>query len=215
MDGEPLRVIIAGRKSTEVKSKPGALKRKAGKPKSKAGEGISLDSQDERAREFADRNNMIVVASTRDIISGVTMPMRRKDLGKWLKDPGLLSQYDAILAYKTDRFSRGKDTDWSAIETWAAKNNKILIMVDSGDGVRYPSRGDSDYWQWAAGKREANRQWESIREANVRSQASIRANGGLVGRPPWGYRIRWIKNIHANHRRPQIHTAHFRPRDRW
>lgn len=69
-----------------------------------------------------------------------------------------------MIAYKADRLSRGEDTDWSRIETWAADHGKTLIIVDSATGIRYPARDDSGRWQWMAQKTQAGKEWNDIRE---------------------------------------------------
>jgi hypothetical protein len=171
-----VRALIAARKSNKVRETDGSQRH-----------GISLDDQDTYSQEFIARMGWTVAGVARDTITGRTAPVDRKDLGKWLTDPEKLSRYDCIVAYKSDRYSRGEDTDWSRIETWAADNGKILVMVDSATGVRFPARDDSDYWQWAAMKRQAGQEWNAIRERSVRTQKSIRANGGFVGKPAWGY----------------------------
>jgi site-specific DNA recombinase len=148
-------------------------------------EGIGLDTQDSRSRAFVERMDWELAGVARDTISGTRAPVDRKDLGRWLN--GRREQFDVIVAYKTDRLSRGEDTDWSRIETWAADHGKTLVIVDAGDGIRYPARNESDYWQWTATKRQAGQELASIKERVARAHAAIRENGGLLGRPPWGY----------------------------
>ena len=65
-----MRAIIAARKSNKVDSA--------------TGEGIGLDTQDEKAREFADRLGITVVGVARDTISGRMAPIDRPELGAWL-----------------------------------------------------------------------------------------------------------------------------------
>ncbi|HUD37518.1 MAG TPA: recombinase family protein [Streptosporangiaceae bacterium] len=165
-----MRALIAARKSNKVDG----------------GEGQSLDTQDQRAREFCDRQGWEVVGAARDTISGRVAPLDRKDLGAWLADP---SRFDVVVAFKSDRLSRGSDTDWSRIESWTANAGKTLCLVDSGTGIRYPARDDSDFWQWTAAKRQAGQEWENIRERIVRSHDALVASGSYVGRPPFGYQL--------------------------
>ncbi len=71
-----------------------------------------------------------------------------------------MHSYDAIVAYKTDRLSRGTQEDFTRIEFWATSNGKRLIIVD---GPQYPARRDkhdSDYWQWHAEKMASRKEWE-------------------------------------------------------
>jgi DNA invertase Pin-like site-specific DNA recombinase len=173
------RALIAARKSNKVDTA--------------TGEGIGLDTQDSKAREFCERMGWEVVGAARDVITGRIAPIDRPDLGTWLSDPAKRSRYDCVVAYQGDRLSRGEDTDWSRIETWAADNGKTLVLVDAGDGVRYPSRsgsqGDGDFWQWQAIQRQSSKEWHAIRERIVRAQCAILRAGGWCGRAPFGYRI--------------------------
>lgn len=164
------RALVAARKSTKVDG----------------GEGLSLDTQDEYSRVLCERLVFTVVGVARDTISGRVAPVDRKSLGAWLATP---ERFDVIVAYKSDRLSRGNDMDWSRIETWAADHGKTLILVDSGTGIRYPARDDSDFWQWQAAKRQAGQEWEAIRERNIRSNNALQASGAFIGRAPYGYRI--------------------------
>ncbi|MCL2582946.1 MAG: recombinase family protein [Streptosporangiales bacterium] len=175
MDTKATRALIATRKSGKIRD--GGTQR----------DGITHDTQDDGSHAFCDRQGWTVTGVARDTISGRTAPIDRKNLGRWLKDPGLRTRYDVIVAYKSDRYSRGEDTDWSRIETWAADHGKTLVMVDNGTGIRYPARDDSDYWQWVSAKRQAGREWNEIRERSVRTQKTLRNAGALVGRPPFGY----------------------------
>jgi DNA invertase Pin-like site-specific DNA recombinase len=155
--------------------------------KQKNGEqGIGLDTQDEKSREFCDFEGMTVVTVTRDTITGSKAPMDRKNFGPWVTDPARIAQYDVIVAYKTDRLSRGTDVDWSRIETWAADNGKRLIIVGPEGGIQYPSRNDSDFWQWSAMKRQAGNELEAIKERSGRARNAIAERGGFMGRTPWG-----------------------------
>jgi DNA invertase Pin-like site-specific DNA recombinase len=172
-----MRALIACRKSTKVAS-------------AKDGQGASLTTQDQLAREFCERNGWTVVGTAKDTISGAIAPMNRKELGRWISDPELRASYDCIVAYKSDRLSRGEDYDWSAIETWAHTNGKTLVIVaDQPGGIQFPSRGDSDYWQWVAMQRVAGQELAAIKERNRRSRADIRSKGSLNGRPPWGMEV--------------------------
>jgi site-specific DNA recombinase len=170
-----MRALIAARKSNKVDTA--------------TGEGIGLDTQDEKAREFCERMGWDVVGAARDVISGRVAPINREDLGAWLNDPAKLVQFDVLVAYKADRLSRGDDIDWSRIETWAGDNRKTLVIVDSSTGIHFPSRDDSDFWQWSAVKRQSGKEWADIRERIIRAQCAILRAGGWCGRAPFAYRI--------------------------
>lgn len=165
------RALIAARKSTKAE---GGV------------EGVSLHTQDQRARDFCERMGWEVAGAARDTISGRVAPIDRKELGAWLADP---TGFDVVVAYRTDRLSRGDQEDWTRIEHWATEHGKVLCIVDSGTGMRYPARDDSDYWQWQATKREAGREWENMRERAMRSMEALQAAGSFATNPPWAYRI--------------------------
>ena len=147
-------------------------------------DGIGIETQDERSREYVDREEMELVEVVPDTRSGTVAPWDRKNLRPWVTDPEKIAQYDVIVAYKTDRLSRGTQEDFTRIEHWATKHGKRLIIVD---GPQYPARDDSDYWQWAAEKRQARKELESIQERTGRAITQIKATGGFIGRPPFGY----------------------------
>jgi site-specific DNA recombinase len=157
---------------------------------SEYGNGLGIDTQDDFSREYAERERWNVVAMVPDTKSGTVTPWDRKNLRQWVTEPEKLAQYDAIIAYKTDRVSRGDQEDFTRIEHWATDHGKKVIIVD---GPQYPARDDADYWRWQAEKRLARQEWEQIRERNGRAQKALIARGKLVGEPPWGYRIDGVK----------------------
>jgi DNA invertase Pin-like site-specific DNA recombinase len=147
-------------------------------------EGIGIETQDARSREWAEREGHDVVDVVADTRSGTVAPWDRANLKPWVTEPALLARYDAVVAYKTDRLGRGTQEDFTRIEHWATEHGKRLVIVD---GPQYPARDDSDYWQWAATKRGARKEWEDDRERSMRAQRELRQRGKLVGRYPWGY----------------------------
>lgn len=152
-------------------------------------QGIGIETQDERGRQWAKREGHEVVDVIPDTKSGTTAPWDRPKLRPWVTDPAQLALYDGIVAYATDRISRGTDEDFSRIETWAADHGKKLIIVNGADGIWYPARSDSDYWQWAATKREAHKEWENITRRSGDAQQRLRGQGWLVGGAPWGFDV--------------------------
>ena len=150
-------------------------------------QGIGIDTQDEKSRAFCEREGMTVIGVVADTKSGTVAPWDRKNLKPWVTDPEKMAMYDAVVAYKTDRWSRGTQEDFTRIEFWATQNGKRLIIVD---GPQYPARADrfdSDYWQWQAEKMAARREWELGRERVVRATDALRRENKFVGRIPWGY----------------------------
>ena len=150
-------------------------------------QGIGIDTQDEKSRAFCEREGMIVVGVVADTKSGTVAPWDRKNLKPWVTEPEKMALYDAVVAYKTDRWSRGTQEDFTRIEFWATQHGKRLIIVD---GPQYPARADkfdSDYWQWQAEKMAARREWELGRERVARATDALRRENKFAGRIPWGY----------------------------
>ncbi|MGH3203474.1 MAG: recombinase family protein [Streptosporangiaceae bacterium] len=170
--GRPLRAVIAARLS---QLQPDGR------------QGIGIDTQDEKSREFCEREGITVVGVAADTKSGTVAPWDRKNLKPWVTDPEMISTYDAIVAYKTDRLSRGTQQDFTRIEFWAVEHGKRLIIVD---GPQYPARKDrheADYWQWHSEKENSRKEWEACRERVLRATDTLRRENKLVGSVPWGF----------------------------
>lgn len=166
------RVIIAARKSVKA-VKPGSVQQELG-----------IETQDEYSREWAIRNGHTVVATVADVKSGTVAPWDRPKLKVWVTDPDHLVTYDAILAFKNDRLSRGAWDDEVRIRQWAEDNHKVLLIVD---GPQWPPRHDGDFWAWTAQAKQARQEWEDIQERCMRAQGELKQRGRLVGKPPFGY----------------------------
>jgi site-specific DNA recombinase len=147
-------------------------------------DGIGIETQDQRAREWAEREGHEVIAVVADTKSGTVAPWDRKYLKPWVTDSALMARYDAILAYKNDRLSRGMWSDEARIRQWAEDHGKRLMIVD---GPQWPPRNDGDEWSWEAMSKMARKEWEAIRERSMRAQQELKSRGSLIGRPPFGY----------------------------
>lgn len=117
--------------------------------------------------------------------SGTTQPWHRPDLKPWVTDPEKMAMYDAVVAYRLDRLSRGDNESTNAIEEWARANGKQLLTVD---GLVYPCEG-TDGIRWDVTKRIAHQEWLGYSEKYRRMQAYLRSQGALVGRPGYGYQV--------------------------
>lgn len=144
-----------------------------------------LDSQDRLARAYADRMGYEVVAMLADRKSGTSAPWERKNLKPWVTAPDKIAQYDAVLAYRLDRLSRGDDESTSAIEDWARTHGKQLLTED---GLVYPCEGN-DGIRWDITKRIAHEEWLGYSEKYRRMQSELRAKGCHVGKAPYGFMI--------------------------
>lgn len=154
--------------------------------KPRAGEDIEfpIEAQDKRATDWGKAQGGEYIGTSADYKSGTVAPWDRPRLKHWVNEKSeKIRQYDAIVAHKTDRISRGSDEDFSMIEAWAVRNKKKLIIVGPDGGIQYPARkdNDSDFWQWTATKRQARKEWESIRERTMNRQAELRAAGKHSG----------------------------------
>jgi len=134
----PLRLLLAARSSR----KP----RKDASGESAPDEGLGIQTQDERAREWAEREGHVIVDIAADVRSGEVPPWDRPNLRPWVAcgcgwcrdqddkrnvperrrvyDHGKITRYDGILAFKMDRLSRGGDQDFALIEGWASHHGK-------------------------------------------------------------------------------------------
>ena len=167
-----MRLVLAARKSAKVRDGDGQR------------DGITLDTQDRRGREWAERHGHVIVGVAADTKSGTVAPWDRPNLRPWVTDPARMATYDGILAYRNDRLSRGCWDDEARIRMWARDHGKILVIVD---GPQWPPRDDGDSWAWEAMAKAARKEWEEIRERTMRAQAELRERGKLVGRWPFGY----------------------------
>jgi DNA invertase Pin-like site-specific DNA recombinase len=182
---EPLRAILAARLSNKKSGASG-------------GQGINIETQDKEANAWAKRQREIrtfygiypgieIIEVVADIKSGRVAPWHRKNLKPWVTRPDLMQRYDAVIAHKNDRLSRGDPEDEMEIRQWARSNGKALIIVD---GPQSPARDDGDLWSWTAMAKQAASEWREIRERTGRAQGELRQRGKVAsGAAPWGYMI--------------------------
>jgi DNA invertase Pin-like site-specific DNA recombinase len=157
------------------------LSRKGGKQ-----EGLGIETQDARMLEWAERNGHTVVGVAGDYSRGTVAPWDRPHLKPWVTQPDMMTRYDAIIAYKHDRLSRGEWADEARIRMWAEEHGKNLIIVD---GPQWPPRTDGDEWTWEALAKQSHKEWLSIRERSMRAQKALREKGKHVGRAAFGFAI--------------------------
>jgi len=145
-----------------------------------------IDTQDQDARSWAERNNHEVIATVADKISGRTSPLDRPNLGPWLTHPVLRAKYDGIVVSKLDRLSRGQD--WG-IRSWAEEYGKKLLIV-SPELCWPPEPGDTATpLIWDNLVNIASAEWENTSIRYRRMQEHLRNTKSFVGRPPFGYVI--------------------------
>lgn len=139
-----------------------------------------------RVIERAERDGDKVIKVLEDTISSQSMPWERKNLKAWMNDPSKLALWDALYVTETDRLARMDDEGFHKIETWLYDHGKRLI---TGEDVQFPPRDDSDRYQWLGLKRRARTYWEDVRDKHASIREVIKANGGAIGKPPFGYAI--------------------------
>jgi hypothetical protein len=116
-----------------------------------------------------------------------------------MRDASKLGMYDAILISNVDRISRGTDEDFHYLEHWCYENRKAIVVAQFG-GFQFPARtgpeGIVDKRLWDVFKETARREWEAIRDRHADTREVIKAHReesggteGMIGRPPFGYRV--------------------------
>lgn len=165
-----MKVIVAGRLSRKVKDR----------------DQTGLDSQERESVRWAEAQGHEVVEVVPDIKSGRSGLEARPNLRPWVTEPELLARYDAIVALKVDRLTRGDRAETAKLEQWAREHGKKLMIA--GAGVQFPSEGTEGI-QWDLMLRIAHQEWLAISERYTRMQRTRREAGSVVGRPPWGFAI--------------------------
>lgn len=176
LNDKNLRLLLAARLSQKQRASRDGTKI--------ARDGMGIETQDERSREWAQREGHTVIDTAADIKSGKVPPWRRKYLKPWVTKPELMVQYDGILAYKNDRLSRGAWEDESEIRRWAMQNGKWLIIAEGGPW--WPPRHDGDKWGWEAAADAAFKEWQAMQERSIRERTKLAEMGMLVDKLPWG-----------------------------
>lgn len=146
-----------------------------------------------------------MVAVVADVKSGTAAPWDRPNLREWVAcgcdwcrtedkaagrkrpkyKPERMTEFDAILAWRNDRLSRGAWNDEVKIRQWAEVHNKTLIIKD---GPQWPPRLNSDdKWAWESMADQARREWEDMQQRTLVSLAELKSRGKFVGRVPFGY----------------------------
>lgn len=177
-----MRALLLARKSNKVRLND-----------EKRGDGLSLETQDEATRVFAEAQGWDIVDTAGDTVSGRKVkPSKRRNLGPWLTDPALIGRWDVLVAAKADRISREHIEYWAELEAWAVANGKTLVVVERG-GVFFPNRHEGDVHNWAGLKDLAGKEYDVIRARIIESQCRIMRDGFWVGRAPFGYQIQGDK----------------------
>jgi DNA invertase Pin-like site-specific DNA recombinase len=165
-----MRVLVAGRLSRKVADR----------------DQTGFDSQEREAVRWAESEGHTVVDVVADFAKGPSMLWERKKLRPWVTDPERLAQYDAIVALKVDRLTRADDAGVDAIKAWARREHKQILI--SSAAARFPAEG-TDGIIWDTMIRVARAEWLATQERYTRMHRTRKAQGSILGRAPWGYRI--------------------------
>jgi site-specific DNA recombinase len=146
-----------------------------------------IERDDDAAQEWARANGRTVAAMSEDRgVSGATDPFKRPSLGPWLTDPVKMAQYDEIVASSLDRLGRNA-RDLHRLQEWAEDHGKQLTI--RSPQLHWPPEPD-DFaspiiWDVLGRVAEIELRITTKRYADARSV--IADNGGLIGKPPWGF----------------------------
>jgi site-specific DNA recombinase len=100
--------------------------------------GTSLAGQRDQITKWADANGHTIIHVTVDAsTSGSTTPFQRPNLGPWLTQPDLLSQWDILATSKLDRVSRST-VDFGNLHQWLQKHGKSYASVTEGIDLSTP-----------------------------------------------------------------------------
>ena len=164
-----MRVIIAARLSRIAKGQTG------------------IDTQDLDARDWAEDNGHVIIATVADRKSGRLDWQQRKNLNPWVTQDDHMALYDGIVAAKHDRLSRADWRDEADIRRWAEDNGKKLFLVEQN--LQWPPRDADDRQRWDNAAEQSRREWEATSRRYRRMQRGLREGKYFVGKRSFGYRI--------------------------
>lgn len=145
----------------------------------------SLDKQDAQCQRWAEAYGHEIIGTAADSnVSGKTDPFTRPELGPWLHETALIASYDGIVAAKLDRFARSVRY-WAHLLDWARDHGKTVVCVDPFIDFSTPTgQLVGMIMSWLAEQELAQ-----ITQRSKDTREYLQANGYLVGKCPFGYRI--------------------------
>jgi site-specific DNA recombinase len=141
-----------------------------------------IDKQDQVAQRYADAYGHEIIDTAADTdVSGNTRPFDRPKLGPWFSR---LNEFDGIVAAHLDRLGRNV-RHLAELHQWAEDNNKVLITVEPN--IDWSS--DIGKLIWSIMSWLAEQELKAITRRSIDTQNWLKANGFLVGKPPFGFRV--------------------------
>ena len=154
-----------------------------------------LESQTDEVQAWAVEQGHEIVHVAADTKTGTSAMWARPNLKPWVTEPEKIIQYDAIVAYKSDRLSRAKWSDEIKIRLWAEENDKQLFIINPY--LHWPPDNYAEQLSWEIFAAQAHEEWKNTSERYRRMHNYLRTadrpdggKGYFVGRPPFGYKIR-------------------------
>lgn len=146
----------------------------------------SLKRQEEIVQRWADDNDAVVAGWAIDGgVSGKINPFETPDLGPWLKPPKM-HEWDALVAWKWDRISRGGQSDKQKVLDWTKANGKFLVTVEERINTQAMDPFTEIMLAFIASSAQQER--ESMVERQISSQRKLRQSGRFRGGViPYGF----------------------------
>ncbi|MHA6619664.1 recombinase family protein [Pseudonocardia sp. DLS-67] len=153
----------------------------------------SVERQREDIEKWAADNDAVVVGYAEDVdVSGKVDPFNTPDLGPWLKPPKM-NEWEAMVAWKWDRISRGGQRPKQALLDWMEDHGKYIITIV--DHIDTRKRDFLTDIQLAFTAESAASERQAIVDRQVSSQKKLRMIGRFRGGPiPFGYKTEPIPN---------------------
>jgi site-specific DNA recombinase len=147
-----------------------------------------IERDREKLTRWAGMEDHEIVAVTEDRnVSGSVTPFERPSLGPWLTEPSLVAQYDEIVATSIDRLGRNA-RDLMRLQEWSETNGKVLRIVSDTAPLVWPAEGFAKA-MWALIAVFAEMEWDVIKARQDGARATIKDNGGMMGKAPFGFEV--------------------------
>jgi len=168
-----------------------------------AREGVSLADQERRVREYASFKGLEVSEVYQDAGVSAKIPLNERTAGKLLTEA--LASEDGpktVLATKLDRMFRSALDCLNNLETWRSQGVSFHLIDLGGNAVDVDTAMGKMFITMMAGFAEMER--NLISERVTHGIAQVIAEGGIVGRPPFGYEYSGTDDLDENGRQKLV-----------